>query len=234
MYFLSIPTEHKNALASIRHWEQLKLATKDQEIWIKGFSEEQIESATVKSMGHKSIFVEKDQLLFHPGGLVPIKKMPSGLLWSPIDIALPLDRFKYNNNFFGVQHKVKLNLIPDHNPKKTMALLVAFDELNTFIDQAPAVRLKGLNWCRIDDQIMVFGEPILPLKGKSFWFNNNIFLPSGWNFEFSSLSRVFSEHLKGNYETLIYLNESEQIIVPNSKIRPLTIGSFRLTFSTSR
>lgn len=234
MFFLSIPAENKNSLASIRHWEQLKLATKDQEIWVKGFSQEQIESTTVKCMSHKTIFVEKELLLFTINGLVPVKKLPSGLLWSPIDIALPLDRFKYNNNFFGIQDKLELKLVPDHNPKKTMALLVDFDDIEAYIEQVPAIRLNSLSWCRIDDQIMIFGEPLLPIKGKSFWLINNMLLPSGWNFEYSSLSKVFSRHLKDQFQTLIYLNENEYIIVPNSNIRPLTIGSFRLTYSKSR
>lgn len=232
MYLLSIAAEHKNSLASIRHWDNLKLASKDNVLWLKGFTTEQINSVAIKQMPHKKIYEEKEQLLFRLNGVVPISKLPLSLLWSPIDIALPLDSLKYNHNFFGIQEKMELKLVPCAIPQKTQALLVEFEDLKSYIEKAPALRLRNLLWSRINQQILIFGEPTLPIKGQSFWLNHKIYMPSGLNFEFQSLSKFLSNSQLAD-NVLVYMNEVEYVIVSKSKIKPLTIGSFRLTFHLS-
>lgn len=230
MYVLIIPLEQKNQLYSIRHWENLKLANKENFCYVKDFSEVQIQSVLIKQMTSVKVYLEKEQLLFPIKALIPELKMPLGLLWSPIAIALPLDRIKYNHNYFGIQEKVDLKLIKSDLPQVSKALIVEYETLKNYIETAPEVRLINLTWCRINEKIIVFGEPLLPIKGESNWLKHNIYLPNGYTFEYESLFKTLSNLLANNDEIIFYLNDYEYIKIPKHHIKPLTIGSFRLTY----
>jgi hypothetical protein len=230
MYVLIIPLEHKNQLYSIRHWENLKLALKENFCYVKDFTDVQIQSVLIKQMTFVKIYLEKEQLLFRINALIPELKMPLGLLWSPIAFSLPLDKIKYNHNFFGIHEKVNLKLVSCSLPQISKAILVEFEALKNYIENAPQVRLQSLYWIRIDEKIIIFGEPLLPIQGKSYWLNHQIYVPNGYTFEYQSLSKIISHSLVNNESIIFYTNFQEYIIIPKEKIKPLTIGSFRLTY----
>jgi hypothetical protein len=232
MYFLEIKKEHKDFLAAIRHWHNLKLAFETNTIWIKDFSAEQINSAEIQQIPYKVVFELKENLLFEKGKLLPSKKLPSGLLWSPILRALPVSLPKFNHNYFGIDQKLEIVLKPSENIKEAFAMLVSYDELKFYIELAPKYRLETLNWVVIDEKILILGNPLLPIKGNTFWFDYNFLIPTGYDFEWFALSETFQEKLNPSGQNIIIWNtDNSYSVIPKETIKPLSLSSFRLTFS---
>jgi len=232
MYFLEIKKEHKDFLGSIRHWDNLKLAFQTDTIWIKDFSSEQLNSAEIQQIPYKVVFELKHNLLFEKDKLLPAKKLPSGLLWSPILRALPISLPKFNHNYFGMDQKLKVVLIPSENIKEAFAMIVGFDELKSYIESAPKYRLEALNWVIIEKNILIIGQPLLPIQGATLWFEDNFLLPTGYDFEWFSLTEMLQEKLNPSGENIIIWNtDNSYSVIPKKTIKPLSISSFRLTFS---
>jgi len=232
MYFLEIKKQHKDFLAAIRHWDNLKLAFETDTIWIKDFSSEQINAAEIQQIPYKVVFELKENLLFEKDKLLPSKKMPSGLLWSAILRALPVSLPKFNHNYFGIDQKLEITLKPSENIKEAFAMIVNFEELKSYIESAPKFRLQSLNWVVIGKQILIVGKPLLPIKGSTFWFEHDFLLPTGYDFEWFSLAGMLQEKLNPSGKNIIIWNtDNSYSVIPKETIKQLSISSFRLTFS---
>ncbi|MEO8238995.1 MAG: hypothetical protein ABI793_01490 [Flavobacterium sp.] len=232
MYFLEIKKEHKDFLGVIRHWDNVKAAFETDTIWIKDFSSEQINSAEIQQIPYKIVYEWKENLLFEKDKLLPSKKLPSGLLWSPILHALPVSLPKFNHNYFGVDQKLEMALKPSENVKEAFAMLVNLEELKLYIESAPKYRLEPLNWIVIGKKILILGIPLLPIKGNTLWLHHDFLVPTGYDFEWFSLTRTFQEKLNPSKENLILWNQDNTYsVLPKETIKQLSISSFRLTFS---
>jgi hypothetical protein len=232
MFLLEIDIQHKDFLGSIRHWDNLKVGFDDKSIWVKDFTNEQLYSSELQQIPFKEIYEVKDNLLFVKGSLLPTKKMRSGLLWSPILRALPVILPSLNHNYFGIDDKVTISIQPSQQEKEAYALLTDYATAKQYIESAPSVRLLPLQWTIIDDKILLIGQPLLPIKGQTYWKSNHFLLPSGYDFEFSMLSETIQQKMNSSQNNYILWDEDgRHIIIARSDIQSLSISSFRLTFS---
>ncbi|SFC93659.1 hypothetical protein [Flavobacterium phragmitis] len=232
MYFLEINKEHKDFLGAIRHWENLKIAFEASTIWIKEFSAEQIDSAELLQIPYTKIYELKENLLFERGKQLPTKKLPSGLLWSPVLRGLPVSLPNFNHNFFGINQKLQTRLKRSEEEKEAQALLVEYQELKAYIESAPKFRLEPLQWVVIHNKALIIGKPLLPLKGNTFWQKNDFLVPSGYDFEWPVLTHTLKDKVNPFDKNLILWNKDNSYSsIPKQNIKPLSISSFRLTFS---
>ncbi|SHM32734.1 hypothetical protein [Flavobacterium chilense] len=232
MYFLEINKEHKDFLGAVRHWENLKIAFETNTIWIKEFSAEQINSAEVLQIPYTKTYELKDNLLFEIGKQLPTKKLPSGLLWSPVLRGLPVSLPNFNHNFFGIDQTLQITLKRSENVKEAHALLVEYQELKSYIELAPKFRLEPLQWIVIHNKALIIGKPLLPLKGDTYWFKNDFLLPSGYDFEWTVLTQALKDKLNPFDKNIILWNKDNSYSsISKQNIKPLSISSFRLTFS---
>lgn len=232
MYFLEIKKEHKDFLGAVRHWENLKIAFETNTIWIKEFSAEQINSSEILQIPYAKIYELKENLLFERGKQLPAKKLPSGLLWSPVLRGLPVSLPNFNHNFFGIDQRLKIALKQSEDVKEAHALLVKFQELKTYIESAPKFRLEPLKWVVINNKALIIGKPLLPLKGDTYWFKNDFLVPSGYDFEWPVLTQTLKDKLNPFDKNLIVWNKDNSYSsIQKQNIKPLSISSFRLTFS---
>ena len=232
MYFLEIKKEHMDFLGSIRHWEHLKTAFEEDTIWIRDFTAEQINAPEVQQIPYKKTYELRAHLLFEKESLLPSKKLPSGLLWSPILRALPVSLPKFNHNFFGIDQSLKIVIQPSEDTKEAAAMLVDYEELKLYIETAPKFRLQPLQWVIIDNKALILGSPLLPLKGVTYWQDHHFLLPTGYNFEWFALAETIQEKLNPSGENILLWNvDNSYSNIPKRNIKPLSISSFRLTFS---
>lgn len=232
MYFLEIKKEHKDFLGAIRHWDNLKVAFETDTIWVKDFSAEQIISTELLQIPYTKLYELKNNLLFEKGKLLPVKKLSSGLLWTPILRALPVSLPMFNHNFFGIDQKIKMVLKPSENVKEAYALLTDYEEAKSYILTAPKYRLELLRWVVIDKKVLIIGTPLLPLKGITYWFENDFLIPSGYDFEWNVLAKTLQEKINPFEQNIIFWNkENSYSRIPKNNIKQLSISSFRLTFS---
>jgi hypothetical protein len=233
-WLLEIEQQHLDYLGPVRHWGQLRMAASPGYYWISGLTPDQLESPEIKSIPFKQLYFEKDQLLFHRGGLVPVKQLPDLLVWTPLERGLPLDLPSFNHNYFGITEKLDVRLVPSGKEEEPAALLTSITILRNYILTAPAVRLRPLSWVILDDQALILGRPLLPLPGDSFWQKGDVLMPAGFDWEWPVLEPTLNRELNSDRDRLLLWDKNGQCtIIEKKQCRVLSISSFRLTTTKS-
>lgn len=229
-YYLEINKQHRDYLAELRSWSNLKIAADEDTLWIKDFTYSQITSNEVKSIPYKSLYYAKENRLFPLDGLLPLKKVPGAVLWSPVEKGIPVELPDYNHNYFGMDQKLGLKLIEsgeEHNPA---ALLTDYLSAEKFILASSAIRLKNLSWVIIENKVLILGIPLLPIPGNTYWMHNSLLLPAGYEFEFPVLSDSLEKKINPENDNLVVFNKDCRYFnVPRNILKPLSTSSFRLS-----
>jgi hypothetical protein len=236
IYLLEIGKPHLDFLGPVRHWGQLRIAASPDGYWVRGLTAEQLESTEIRSIPFKKLYYQYEgqpQLLFPYGGTVPVKKLPSTLLWTPLEKTMPLEHPSYNHNYFGLSEKLTIRLVVAAQEQEPEGLMVSLRQLGEYIQTAPAVRLEPLSWVIVDDQALILGRPLLPLPGKSYWRRGNHLLPAGLDFEWSVLAPTLERELDPEC-WLLWDEEGWWLAVSKDACRPLSISSFRLSIGSSQ
>jgi hypothetical protein len=228
---LRMPAEQKAALATIRHWGNVKLALADGYCWAKDFTASQQDDMALKILPQHALFYIKENLLYPVGSLLPIGHLPTGLLWTPIEKALPLQMPSLNHNFFGVQATVRPQLMPALRESPAAAMLVDMASLQKYINTAPAIRLQQLTWVLLPPhQALLIGTPLLPVQGDTYWACGSMLLPTGLDFEWPLIAPTLVKLIDptGQHWILWHRNSSYSLL-PKAQLRPLSISAFRLS-----
>jgi len=229
-WLLEIEQQHLDYLGPVRHWGQLSIAASPGYYWIRGLTPDQLESPEIKSIPFKQLYFEREQLLFHRGGLVPVKKLPELLVWMPLERGLPLDLPSFNHNYFGITERLNLRLVPSGKEEEPAALLTSISMLRDYILTASAVRLRPLSWVILDDQALILGRPLLPLPGDSFWQKGDILMPAGLDWEWPVLEPTLNRELNPDRDRWLFWDKNGLCtIIEKKQCRVLSRSSFRLT-----
>lgn len=230
IFFLVVDINNKTDLASIRQWNNLKVAFDENVIWVKDFSYAQIHSLEVKSIPYKTVYYAKDGKLYLLNSLLPNKNVPS-LLWTPIDRALPIQLPSFNHNYFGINEQVEINIIPSIVEENSVAMVAALTDLKNYINIAPDVRLKKIKWCVLNnDKALLLGIPFLPIKGNAYWQRSDFLLPAGFDFELFILSNFLNNKLNPDNENWIIWNtDGSYFPIEKKSLQQLSISSFKQT-----
>ena len=225
---LKIASSQAHLLAGLRHWPDLKLARDEDAVWVRGFTEEEINKAEVRSIPFITIYMEESGKLIPWGAKLPIAKLP-GLLWTPIGRALPVAAPEYNHNFFGIQEQVAIRLVPQHEPSSTRALITSFSHLETYINTAAAIRLQSLHWAwSATGEVLVMGEPLPPLPGRGYWVLGHHLLPAGYGFEFPDLANHITTGIS-EPSWMLWTPEGQYTAIAKDLLQPLSRSSVRLS-----
>ena len=229
-YYLQVDKNRKQDLAPIRVWNNLKVAYDEGFIWISNFEVGQIESVEIKKLPYKKVFYCKEGKLYPLHSLLPVRKEPA-LLWTPIERAFPIEMPSFNHNFFEVKDKLSVRLVAEEMEKEGTALLTSVEDLGSYVETAPKVRLLPLHWVLLEKGMaMVFGKPILPLKGEVFWLRKSSLLPVGFDFELSILSEVIQDKINPERNCWVIWNQDGSYFkIEKRLLMPLTISSVRKT-----
>jgi len=66
VFFLKINSAYKEQLGSIRHWANIKMAVDGEDIWLKDFTEKQINDIVIQQLPFKERYYVLDKKMFHP------------------------------------------------------------------------------------------------------------------------------------------------------------------------
>lgn len=229
-YCLSLARTQEADLATIRHWNNLKIAFDGDLIWIKDLTLIQINSVTVKSIPFIKRYEVRGPKLFPFQGRLPEGNLPA-LLWSPMERGLSIELPKFNFNYFGTEEKIKIELIPSEKVKNASAMIVSMKELEEYILAAPEIRLQNIQWAIIDQtQAILFGQPLLPIPGKAFWQIEDFLIPAGYTFRHEGLIKKVNKKINPVSNNLITWEEDNQYFKINKiAIQALSISSFRMS-----
>ena len=229
-FWAEIPRIDEDFLGSIRDWKNVQIASEDDVIWLKGFTDEQAVSSVIQQLPNFILYELREGLLFRKDALVPTKKVRTALLWTPIDKALKLTFPISNNNFFGIDEKIEVKLKPSEEEQSAFALLSSISEIKELIIALPKFKLEKLDWIVVNDKALFIGNPLLSFPGKTFWMKDAHLLPSGFDFEFKNLSSL----LQGKYNSdqdywILWSEDGTYLNINKNDLRKLSVSSFRLT-----
>lgn len=225
-----LDASQKDDMVKLRLWNNLKIAFEGACIWIKDFDYNQINSIEVKSIPYKTIFYSREGKLYLQNSLLPDRFIPS-LLWTPIGKALPITLPSLNHNYFGIQKKIEVNLIPSEEEHEVIAMIASKDALQQYIETAPSIRLYQLLWSVLNNNtFFIYGNPQLPIQGEVYWKRGDCLLPAGFDFELYMLANTYNSLLNpiGNFFILWNIDGTYSLI-PKNELTTLSLSSFRLT-----
>jgi hypothetical protein len=230
VYYLVIDELHRDDLAAIRPWQNLKLAYDQKQIWIKDLSYVQVESTEVKCIPYKTLYYESDGKLCLLNSLLPDRKMPS-LLWTPIERALPVKLPSFNHNYFGIDQKVILQLVPSEAEHEAEVMITTLNTLEAYITSAPAVRFGPLSWALLNnDKAFIAGTPMLPIDGAVYWRRGHFIIPAGYEFELDMLCDTMNDLLNPHNDSwIVWHSNNTYALIAKEDMQPLSLGSFRAT-----
>lgn len=225
-WVLHIPSQHAAGLAQIRHWPELKYAPGDNVVWVRGFTNEQLEEPCLRSIPYITLYREQNGQLIPEGAKLPIAKLPA-LLWTPIARALPVEAPDYNHNLFEVSGQITVRLVPHASPQPVTALRTTYDQLHAFVKTSAAARLQGLAWVLTPaGEVLILGNPLPPLPGTTYWAIGNHLLPAGYHFEFPELA-IHIE--RASEDWWLWDNQGTCASLLKTDFRPLSRSSVALS-----
>jgi hypothetical protein len=230
VFYLRLSIGSKEHLGAIRHWKNLKAAREDDYLWVKDFTADQIKAVEVRSMPEKQLYDARGGKLYFNNSYLPERNIPA-LLWSPIERMMPIKLPAFNHNYFGLPDKIPVRIIKSDQEKIAAAMLIPLSQLEGYINTAPAVRLSNLKWIIVNKKdALLVGNPLLPLQGEVYWTDGDFMVPAGYGFDLHALSSSLNALLNPKKLFWVVFNQdSSYFTVPRAQLRPLTIGSFRVS-----
>lgn len=231
VYYLTVRQQHREDLARIRHWNNLKVGVDADMLWVKDLDYAQVHTVDVKAIPFKTIYYEKDGKLFLINSLLPERTIPS-LLWTPIERALPIQLPSFNHNYFGIHERAEIILTESASENDAAAMIVDLDVLAIYIESAPSVRLENIRWAVIDNKAILIGKPQLPLPGSVLWQRNDMFFPAGYDLELSFISDVIQKQINPGRDNWIVWNvDGSHVLISKECFVALSRSSFRATYT---
>lgn len=217
----------------IWHLENVRIAKTDAGYWLKGFSSDDVNTKEVRSFMNLQMYELRDNFLYLKGNRVPERKMPSDLLWHPIQQALKIDLPSFNENLFEVAGKLIIEFDICSEEHEVCAAIVKINDLNTYVDSVPQHYFNSLSWCVIgSDQALLFGTQILPLVSDRFWKYKNLLIPVGYDFRYGFLKEIVMEY-QNNFEQdnlWVFDVSGNYFSVSNDLLTHLNRASVKQTF----
>ena len=231
VYFLLLKEVHKADLGTIRIWSNLKVAFDEKHIWVKDFTHNQINSIEVKSIPYKTIFYSKGAKLYLQNSLLPDRNIPASLLWTSIDRAFPISLPSLNHNYFGIQEKIQIEIVASEIETEADAMITSLDILKQYIETAPAIRLQHIHWTIINKKnVLLIGKPLLPLTGNTYWKQQEMFLPVGFDFDLPILAKKLLQTIDPGKESILLWNQGNHYqLIDKKALQPISLSSFRTT-----
>ncbi len=229
-HILKVSDVHLNHLYDLRNWSQLKGCVHENHIWISGIDSDLLTSSAVTSIPFKSIYRLEDGQLYKIGRSLPYTTMPE-LNWQKLTTVLPIENFSLNPNFFNLNQSVELKLTHSHYEQKVSATIMPLEPNKDVILNQPAFRLKNKSYTILNGkELFVLGAPVLPCNADDYWQKGMMFLPLGYDFNYSILADSLFEKLVPDSDALIVWNvDSSYFLINTNELTKLSVSSLRLT-----
>lgn len=230
-FILKIAETDLDNLREIVCWPNLSIAVHAEFIWLKGFTKEQLDSIEVRTIPFKEVYTLQNELLTPILSKLPDSRMPT-LVWKPIKQEVPIRISSFNQNYFGIDGEINIELIKDTSSPPSF-LRVSLDILGNYLLSASSVRLRSLKWSNINNtHALIQGIPLLSLYGDLYWQQNNMLFPNGYNLNLPILEDVICQEITPeNRHYIMWNKDGSYSLIEKTSFMPLSISSFRKTLT---
>ena len=225
-----IAKEDKATLYPIRTITGLEAGEVNGEIWLRTHNiKQKVPLETWKIPFQKTFSIGENQLLFATDSLTPIGKLPE-INWKPLSgflpVVMPVSAFPGTS-----ERKAKLRLIEKEQPQESKAMITSLTIWKKYGESALELKLQRLIFAvSSEDEVLIWGTPLPPIPGREYWKKGQIFLPNGYDFEFSHLGKVVERKLNLTNKSMILFQKNGQFsIIPEHYFVKATRSAIRLT-----
>ncbi len=230
-YLLKVPMQHQDRLAAIYNWQHLFVGKEADVIWIHGFSSDEINQIEVKAIPGIQRYYTVNGKLFPLNHSLPIGNEPA-MLWTPIQRAIQMDLPKKNHNYFGIAAKMKVSLIKSEVEKPAKVLRLSIDVLDKHLLSISALRMHPLKWIILGNEVLLYGTPMLPLPGNTYWIDEDFIIPTGFEINPPLMTKIINNKINTNKENYILWNQDGNYhLIAKTEFNQLSRSSFRATLS---
>jgi hypothetical protein len=227
---LVIELKYSDLLGAIRSIPGLKVATEDNVIWLRGIKiESESDKLTCSLPVLHAYTLGQDGLLFPAGKRTPTKKLPE-LSWQPIrqfiSVKLPISAMP-GKLTTSMPVTLKRSVIV----KESFALKISLTKWKIYAETAPQTRLNQLRFAvSAKAEVLVYGNPLPNLPGKTYWLSGNILLPAGHDFAPPVISNLIAtEQQHEQQKFMLFEPDGNWQEVPLSAFQPAKRSAIRLT-----
>ena len=226
-YWVAVPAEYARALYPLRKWSNVKMATADRVIWLRGLSRADVESVSVLGIPMIDRYYLVGAYLYPFGKSLPALIAPS-LLWTDLRRGLQIELPKENFNYFGVPQTHQIALLPSDVQRATTASVVDLAVLGAYLHTAPRVRVAALQWTVLaGERAMIMGTPLLPVQGQDYYHRACFLIPVGYELQYERMAGVYQDALGDSHAYWYILNESGNLAkIRKADFTSLSKGSF--------
>ncbi|MCD9015550.1 hypothetical protein [Parachryseolinea silvisoli] len=202
-YVFTLRLTDAPALATVRHLPQLQAATDDACVWLR--IDGPADKAVWQLPAQQRYLANADGVLFPVGHVTPIGKLPK-LKWKKLTDFMPLK--PPVSAMPGIaQALYTVKLVPSTKDHDSAALFVTFDAWQHYVLAAPAARLARLRFAVSERrEVLILGTPLPPLPGLACWRQNDLILPTGWDFEAPFLGELVTRRLNPQGDAILYID----------------------------
>jgi MoxR-vWA-beta-propeller ternary system domain bpX2 len=232
MAFIVVLNEKdRNALADIRLLSNVEVAVDSSQIWLRtpllnGGLDMEIRQLPLV----ETYILDENELLYPLGGVTPIGKLKS-LKWMTLTDFIPIE-LPVSVMPAEVSETVTIEVVASQKEQKATALSTTASAWLAYVSTAPEARLKRLKFAVSDaNNVLVVGEPLPPIEGQTYWLHNNIFMPSGYDFELPIVSElIYQKENLQNHAFLCFNTEGVPHRIEELDFVLATRSAVRLTF----
>lgn len=175
---LELADREMAVVASLRTRTGVRAAVLTTKAWLCGTDSSAETIALLKRIPGAVFYrVDAAALLRRDGRQLPEGTLPNAA-WLPLQDLLPVQVPIVVANA-GVE-ALRLELSASDEERPVAGLLLAWEDLRTWVDHAPAHRCTPLRIARrTDGQVLVLGSPLPPLRGTPMWAFGPVLIPCG-------------------------------------------------------
>lgn len=222
---LKVHKEYKESLATVRDIDLLLIAEDQDNIWVRGIHEDHDLVNRLYQIRFATKFYLKDNYLFLKSNHTPERGFFKAA-WVPIKsyipVQLPIAALKGESPDYQIGFTLKKTT----QLEPSIGMLTDRDSIKDYIIDAPAFRYNQLTFASSqDNQVLILGTPLLPVKGQEVWTYNNVLIPNGYTFGTKYHLDLLSKNKENNTFLLIKKDNSYETISKRN-IQPLHRNAF--------
>lgn len=232
-FILVLKASDRPSLAAIRLLPKVEVATDATDIWVRlPLSNEGLDPKIRQLPLVSTYFMDEKQHLYPIGGLTPVGVLKP-LTWLPLTDFMPIE-LPVSALPAATSETVVLNIIPSEKERETTAVMTTGAAWLAYVTYAPEARLRRLHFAVSNaNAVLVFGTPLPPIDGETYWLRDNIFMPSGFDFALPMVSElIFLKENLENQAFLLFNTEGSYHRLEASDFMPVSRSAVKLTFQT--
>lgn len=224
---LKLSNDSKQELYKIRNLKGVFVSEYLNYIWVKCHVENETFENKLFSIRFLEWFILKDNYLFKKDMLTPEMSFFKSE-WITIDsytnISLPTTSFGGKLEYL----ELDIQLIPHNEIENTVGVLTNQKSLEKYIIDAPNFRIESLEFVMSETlDVFIFGTPLLPIPGISYWKYKNFLLPNGFILHTKHHLDVLNNKMSEHEDALFLITEKKTIhTILKEHIKPLSRKAF--------